>query len=131
VSAAITDQDIENFTKGWCYLLAGVIEQDCGYPRVAFWDGFRPAGHMFNILPDGRFIDITGIHTRAEMMATHWARPNGKHGARRGITRNVGTPGSWRSSGVERVGRARAREIVPVLLAAYETSRNTTTEKEN
>ncbi len=116
-AAQVTAKDIIDFTYGGCYLLAEEIEAATGWGPAAFWDGFRPAGHVFAAMPDGRFLDITGAHTRAEMMATHWARPGDKHG-RRGITRNVGSLDGWRlERRYEDELRARARELIPVLLA--------------
>jgi hypothetical protein len=113
----VTSKDIFDFTFGGCYLLAEEIERVTGWERAAFWDGFRVAGHVFAAMPDGRFADITGAHTRAGMMATHWARPGKSHG-KRGITRNVGPLAGWRlEQRYEDELRARARELVPVLLA--------------
>jgi hypothetical protein len=116
----ITSQDIADFTLCGCYLLAAEIETVTGWPRAAFWDGFRAAGHMFSALPGDRFLDITGVHTRAEMMATHWAQPGKRHG-RRGITTRYADDSGWRCGVDETRLRARARQLVPVLLAQCET----------
>lgn len=113
----ITSQDITDFTEGGCYLLAREVEQVNGWLRAAFWDGFRATGHMFNAIPDGRYLDITGPHTRTEMMASRWALPGKRHGARRGITTRYIDDWGWSCGLDEAALAARAREVVPVLLA--------------
>lgn len=63
--------DIDVYTSGECYRLARQLEQLGAGTLVVV----RPAGsdtawnHMLVRLPDDRYLDIEGIHTRAEVAA--------------------------------------------------------------
>lgn len=51
--------DVERFTEGDCWVLAGKIHKLVGWPiKVA------ELGHVVNELPDGRIVDVEGIHER-------------------------------------------------------------------
>jgi len=107
----ITEQDRDGFTRGACFLLAAVVQEATSWPVAAFRDGFGPGGHAFNLMPDGRYLDIDGPQTRAEILARRG------RGRRRVTTRHVrldewtlswGDPAEW---------TGRAWEILPDLLA--------------
>jgi hypothetical protein len=112
----ITTADIHDFTHGACFLLAKAVRDAAGWPPAAMWDGFGPAGHMFNVMPDGRLLDIEGAHTRNEMFG-NW----GRNGRRRGITTRFvhldewEFPASWGDPDPAPYVR-RAELLVPVLL---------------
>lgn len=77
-----SDEDYtEAFTRGDCWRLALAMRDRYRLP-VAFYIGYPgpedPAYkcdsdtlwcHVFNVLPDGRFIDVTGIYSAEEMEA--------------------------------------------------------------
>jgi hypothetical protein len=112
---SITQHDIEIFTNGACFLLAKVVMEETGWPVAAFWDGFRPRHHVFNVLPDGRYLDVEGPRTRQEFIANHVVRH------RRITTQNVQLndwelPWSWSDYDLDYY-IARAQEILPALLA--------------
>lgn len=111
---SITQKDIHDFTNGACFLLAEAVMKETGWPVAAFWNGFRPCGHVFNVLPDGRYLDIEGPRTRQELLARR-----GK-GRRAITTRHVQLDEwrlpMWNCTSPARY-TARAKKIIPVLLA--------------
>jgi len=112
----INEHDIHYFTKGACFLLAQEIEKVTGWPLAAFWEGFAPGGHMFNVLPDGRYLDIRGAHTRDELFAQN---PD----YRAITTRHVKAARWFLPCDFEEAPAVyidRAREIIPALLTSVE-----------
>lgn len=73
---------VETFTEGDCWRLALMLRDFHDFPIAFFVSAEQGAGltgetlwkHAFNILPDGRAIDITGVFTQDELMAT-WGKP--------------------------------------------------------
>ena len=55
----------ERFTLGDCDILANAISERTGWP-VIYFEGYR-GGHAVVQLPDGRYLDVGGIQTRAEL----------------------------------------------------------------
>jgi len=112
---AITPQDVKDFTSGGCSLLAEAIHAARPeYVLACFWAG-RPCGHAFVKLPDGRYLDITGVHTHREMLDSGWGRP-GKHHGRRSITTAHYTSALC-VNGRQAELEFRARLLVPAVLA--------------
>lgn len=68
--------EVEAFTCGDCNHLAWALHETFGYELVGFsWDdNIENWCHFGNLLPDGRFFDITGIRTVPEAEAT-WGGP--------------------------------------------------------
>ena len=114
MTAEITPQDTEDFTTGACSLLAEAVHDVTGWELACFWDGFRACGHAFVKMPDGRYLDITGVHTHQEMLDSRWGRPGKRHG-QRGIT----TAHYARLRVLSRRAEltVRARQLVPAVLA--------------
>lgn len=113
---AITSQDVEDFTCGGCSLLAEAIHDAVPeYELACFIAGGHPCGHAFVKLPDGRYLDITGVHTHREMLDSHWGRPGKRHG-RRGIT-TAHYAGPLVLSDRRAELEFRARLLVPAVLA--------------
>jgi hypothetical protein len=112
----INEHDVYYFTEGACFLLAQEIEKAHGWPLAAFWVGFASSGHMFNVLPDGRYLDIRGAHTRDELFAQN---PD-----YRAITTRHVEADQWflpfHFEDAPAVYTGRAREIIPTLLASIE-----------
>lgn len=115
----ISAQDIEDFTAGGCSLLAEAIHEITGWELACFWDGFRPCGHAFVRTPDGRYLDITGVHTHREMLDSRWGQPGKRHG-RRGIT--TAHYASLAVIGGRQGTAGRARQIAPAVIALYATT---------
>jgi hypothetical protein len=113
----ITPQDIEDFTYGGCALLAEAIHEATGWTLACFWDGFRPCGHAFVQLPDGRYLDITGPHTHREMLDSWWGRPGKRHGQRGITTAHYASGGLSVLSSRRTELTARARQIAPAVIA--------------
>jgi hypothetical protein len=66
--------ELEAFTSGDCWLLAATAEGEFGWEAVAVMvpegiDEGAPWMHMVNRLPDGRLIDIEGIHTEKGLLS--------------------------------------------------------------
>lgn len=74
---AITEHEIDAFTRGDCWALALDIHKQFGLP-VVFFVGFENSlpendeeifwGHAFNRLPDGNYLDIHGIQSKRQIM---------------------------------------------------------------
>lgn len=75
----ITGEEVEAFTYGDCWRLALAVNELMGFP-VAFFASVVPGVkgietvnkrtqwcHVFNVLPDGRYIDVSGVYTDCEM----------------------------------------------------------------
>ncbi len=77
----ITRQEKEAFTYGDCWVLALEMHKKCNLP-VAFFIGSETDedhdnpnvywNHAFNVLPNGNYIDIHGVHT-SEELHDRWA----------------------------------------------------------
>lgn len=60
----ITDLDIIRFTEGDCHYLARAINHITGWPIHCFtWDDGEPEGHAFIVMPNGKILDVEGVHT--------------------------------------------------------------------
>lgn len=57
-------EDVERFTYGDCALFAWAINRLTGWPIHAFDCEL----HAFNVMPDGRYVDIEGIVTKRTFM---------------------------------------------------------------
>lgn len=112
----ITELDVLDFTTGACFLLAKAVQSKSGWPAAAFWDGFRATGHAFNAMPDGRYLDVRGAHTRHDMMLSRWGHDRGRHGI---TTRHVRLH-EWELCWDDHEKyEARAVEIAAELLSRY------------
>ena len=62
--------DEERFTRGACFILAEVINDITGWPICAFVNEREdePDYHVFNIRPDGKYLDIRGPQTEQEII---------------------------------------------------------------
>lgn len=63
--------DIHRFTHGDCHYLARALQKLTGWPLMSFDADFDPITgtmHAFVEAPDGRLLDIEGIHTPAELL---------------------------------------------------------------
>jgi hypothetical protein len=63
----ITSKDIYRFASGDCHYLARAISQRSGWPIYCFVSDNTPALHAFVCMPDGRALDIEGVHTLEEL----------------------------------------------------------------
>lgn len=74
----ITDNDKYLFTTGGCLILADRISRETGWavcaienddPDDDYYEDFAgPHVHAFNLLPDGRYLDVEGIKTYEEVL---------------------------------------------------------------
>lgn len=73
------EPDVRRFTEGDCHYLARALQKLTGWPIYAFDSNYHDEGdlHAFVKTPDGRILDIEGLHTVAEFME-NWSRPNHK-----------------------------------------------------
>ena len=62
--------DEERFTRGACFILAEVINDQTGWPICAFWNESEEEidYHVFVQKPDGNYLDIRGSQTRQELL---------------------------------------------------------------
>lgn len=72
------EYEMDTYTSGECYRLARALEQLGVGELTAVTTVDKPSGwnHMVVKLPDGRCLDIVGIHTAAELKE-NWADGNG------------------------------------------------------
>jgi hypothetical protein len=75
----LTIQQIEAFTKGDCWAFALEVYRRYGHPVAVYasWDGEDDDSslasqlgwvHAFNVLEDGRYFDVLGTHSEAEII---------------------------------------------------------------
>lgn len=101
--------DIERFTCGDCHVFAKIVNELTGWPICCFTEsGMWPMAHAFVKMPNGKFFDIEGVHTRAKLKKI-W----GKEYRIRQIT-FAEIAKSWHT-GAEYSHR-RARTLAPILL---------------
>jgi len=110
----ITEQDIHDFTKGACYLLADEISVVTGWPVCSFWTGFSQVEHVFNETPDGHYLDIEGKRSREEMISRWgWSKITRDHAD---VSKwSLPWWGKWKD---EEHYRDRARQLIPELLVS-------------
>jgi hypothetical protein len=107
----ITSRDKRTFTRGACWILAEEISHVTGWEIREFEGDVR--AHAFVRIPDGRYMDIEGIHTGREML-DRWER--GSNFQFRSYKRRMWEiPWGWGYN--ESYYRNRARKIIPELLA--------------
>lgn len=71
----VTKLDRERFSYGDCHFLARAISRLTGLPICTFmWNG-EPETHAFVRLPDGRYLDVEGASTAAELRS-RWENPD-------------------------------------------------------
>jgi hypothetical protein len=108
--------DIERFTRGGCFILACVIHDLTGWPICAFWNdlAYEPDHHVFNLMPDGRYLDIKGAYTKQEMI-DEWGGF-----AKHGIVEDIDPLDLWNWSCPfdHEETYERAMEIAPELIKA-------------
>lgn len=69
-----TVPDLERFTLGDCHFLAHAIEKLTGWEMHCFVDGCDvPIDHAFVITPDGRALDVQGLHTLDDL-CSRWGQ---------------------------------------------------------
>ena len=106
--------DIEHFTRGDCHVLARAIHRLTGWPMHVFWRNDGPGGHAFILTPEGKALDIEGLHEPDEICAK-WRCPD-----YRPITwirlRSAGWTHHYRTTSLQR-----ARELAPLLVEMAET----------
>lgn len=112
----IGQEDIVRFTCGSCYQLAEAISDVTGWPIYAFWDKhFKDYDiHAFVKTPRGTYLDIYGEHTRYKMLSL-W----GEQHIRR--VRKASALRSWDFGNPYYDSYPRARQVAPLLIAAYES----------
>ena len=72
----ITENDEAMFTRGGCLVLADLISEATGWPVCSLTTEDEPDGpdiHAFVRTPDGKYLDIEGVHTEEEML-DRWVR---------------------------------------------------------
>lgn len=70
----ITPDDEYQFTHGGCLVLAKMISEQTGWPLCALltrYYGEEPDIHAFVRTPDGRYLDVEGLHDEAAMLAEY------------------------------------------------------------
>jgi hypothetical protein len=63
----ITNDDIEVYTEGDCFVLAQAVHEITGWPMCAFSYDNTPDLHAFVMTPDGKYLDIEGKHTPKQL----------------------------------------------------------------
>lgn len=63
--------DIDRFTTGDCHIFAKAVHSLTGWPIATFDYEYDPTGsiHAFNIMPDGRLIDVEGVFMPKEFIS--------------------------------------------------------------
>jgi hypothetical protein len=116
MTARITENDIKRFTQGSCYQLAQAIRDATGWPVYAFWDKYFHDYdiHAFVRTPRGTYLDIYGEHTRYMIMQqwdeSHMRKVPDSYSMR-----------SWDIGNPYYDSSKRARQVAPLLIAAYES----------
>lgn len=71
--------DRVDFTAGECHLLARAIHRKTGWPVCAFIDRGFFDHHAFVRMPDGRYLDVEGVHSERELRK-RWSLPRARIG---------------------------------------------------
>lgn len=106
--------DVDRFTTGDCHIFALAVHKLTGWPIATFDYEHDPTGsiHAFNIMPDGRLIDVEGIHDPNEFVK-QWKR----WGAKRFSKQHWPTMRkSWQGPQFGQYSYARARVVAKRLL---------------
>lgn len=63
---AFDESIITYYTEGWCWNLAWHLHRLGGFPLITI-GGYTEWGHVVVKIGRNQYLDITGIHTRAEL----------------------------------------------------------------
>lgn len=105
----ITDRDISRFTEGDCHIFAAALEKLTGWPLHCFTYQGAPSDHAFVVRPDGKAVDIEGVHEMREFKKAWHCHKYAR------FTRRQLIEAEWGGPVFGDYSYRRARQLAPVI----------------